>query len=666
MKLFIFTTDKFFQMIRKLLLSVLLFYGLQSQAQFFEGFEGTTYPDLATGQWNLNSGFWNVSDNGFGLAHSWTANTAVTAPPLVYNGAAAAYIDRENIGGGNTSEDWLVSPGIAITAESTLDFFSRTTIIGDQGTLYQVRVSTTSQDDHSSFTTIDGWNETDLGPSYNIYQQKIIPLGQFAGQTIYIAFVKSYFQPTASLSGDRWLIDNVSVSPSATTFNNVHGTVSYGTTLAECNPLNPIGGVAVGVANSTYGFNTNSGYYFNTLENNFTVSANINSPYFTINPPSYVFNYPVTGNAATANFCVTPDGIHHDLEISVMEAIPISAGFHAGYWVVYRNAGTQVESGSIDFSYDDNVLDFLSISQQSSGSGWTTTFNENYDFTDLAPLEQRQFYINYDVNSETDTPPVNVGDNVTFTATITSTAGGEETPINNSFTDNGTAVAAVDPNDIRVMEGTAISLAEADDYLHYIIRFQNVGTASATNIVVRDLIEADLDLSTIQVLSGSHSFTTNVENNIVEFKFNNINLPQEAADEPNSHGFVAFKIKPKNTVGVGSVITNNANIYFDYNYPITTNTVTTTVTALGTNEFNIENSFSLYPNPANASIAIGLKDGITVKDISIYNTLGQLVKAVDAVENTSFSVDISDLNSGIYLIQIVSDKGKATKKFVKL
>ncbi len=58
-------------------------------------------------------------------------------------------------------------------------------------------------------------------------------------------------------------------------------------------------------------------------------------------------------------------------------------------------------------------------------------------------------------------------------------------------------------------------------------------------------------------------------NNKVEFIFENINLP---FDDANNDGFVAFKIKTKSSLVLGDTFSNSANIYFDYNFPIVTNT----------------------------------------------------------------------------------------------
>ncbi|HLA55793.1 MAG TPA: hypothetical protein VK623_06815, partial [Flavobacterium sp.] len=92
-------------------------------SQFSEGFESSNLPDYATDTWNLGStglgsnGIWGVFDNGVGLGQSWKINSTVAVPPLVYEGAQAAYKDRENNGpAGSMARDYLATPLVTIPA----------------------------------------------------------------------------------------------------------------------------------------------------------------------------------------------------------------------------------------------------------------------------------------------------------------------------------------------------------------------------------------------------------------------------------------------------------------------------------------------------------------------------------------------------------------------
>jgi len=57
------------------------------------------------------------------------------------------------------------------------------------------------------------------------------------------------------------------------------------------------------------------------------------------------------------------------------------------------------------------------------------------------------------------------------------------------------------------------------------------------------------------------------------FHFENILLPDSTVNEPASHGFVQFRINQLTDNPIGTVIENTADIYFDLNKAIVTNTV---------------------------------------------------------------------------------------------
>ena len=115
---------------------------------------------------------------------------------------------------------------------------------------------------------------------------------------------------------------------------------------------------------------------------------------------------------------------------------------------------------------------------------------------------------------------------------------------------------------------------------------------------------------------------------------------------------------------LGNTFTNTANIYFDYNFPIVTNTASTTVSALSTQDFNFGTYFTLYPTPAKEILNIYVKGQIGVKSVTIYNILGQLVLAHTNAESIS-SLDVSQLKTGTYFIKLVTYRGTASQQFIK-
>jgi hypothetical protein len=72
-------------------------------------------------------------------------------------------------------------------------------------------------------------------------------------------------------------------------------------------------------------------------------------------------------------------------------------------------------------------------------------------------------------------------------------------------------------------------------------------------------------------------------------------------------------------------------------------------------------NFALYPNPVNDVLNVESKNGMIVNEITISDLSG---KVVNSVKNTS-SVNVSSLATGTYIINIDSNEGKATSKFLK-
>lgn len=70
-------------------------------------------------------------------------------------------------------------------------------------------------------------------------------------------------------------------------------------------------------------------------------------------------------------------------------------------------------------------------------------------------------------------------------------------------------------------------------------------------------------------------------------------------------------------------------------------------------------NFKIYPNPASKKIILDLNNS-TLKGVSIFNNLGQLVKV-----SATKTINISNLSKGIYFIEVKTNKGKAIKKLIK-
>ncbi len=51
--------------------------------------------------------------------------------------------------------------------------------------------------------------------------------------------------------------------------------------------------------------------------------------------------------------------------------------------------------------------------------------------------------------------------------------------------------------------------------------------------------------------------------------------------------------------------------------------------------------------------------------MEIYNLLGQRVQSVNSNSNNLNVINISELNSGMYMLKVVTEKGTSVRRFVK-
>lgn len=386
----------------------------------------------------------------------------------------------------------------------------------------------------------------------------------------------------------------------------------------------------------------------------YTLTPNIeNEDWFVAAPNNVIVSFLDSNNIIVQDFCFEAVGVHQDIEVVVLPIISAQPGFDAKYQIVYKNKGNQIASGDIELTFDDSVLDYVSSTE---GIASQTTGSLVWNYANLNPFESRSITVTLNVNSPMETPTVNIGDQLDFSATI-NPVGSDESPSDNTFNYKQEVIGSYDPNDITCLEGDMVSPDQIGEYLHYNINFENTGTAAATFVVVKDVIDgANYDISSLQIMYASHEMQTTVTNNTIEFIFDNINL------EPNEKGNVVFKIKTLNTLTVGNSVSNQAEIFFDYNFPIETNIATTSFQVLSVDEFGIDNSISVFPNPSKDKVTLASKSNL--KSIKVYDAMGRLVFE-DSADNLNYTLNISNYAIGIYYLKINAEFGQKVERLIK-
>ncbi len=198
--------------------------------------------------------------------------------------------------------------------------------------------------------------------------------------------------------------------------------------------------------------------------------------------------------------------------------------------------------------------------------------------------------------------------------------------------------------------------------LTYTIRFQNTGTYLAERVVITDTLSSSLQWNTVRFVSSSHPCTwVLLDNGVLRFAFDQIMLPDSGANEPNSHGFVKFAMKPVSTLINGAQVSNIANIYFDYNAPVITNDAVFTVdNTSGTAEANNATGLKLWPDPVSDVLHLAT-EASNVLSVQIYDMHGRRVLH----SGPANSVDVSALAAGIYAVHVTTSTATYVRSVVK-
>jgi uncharacterized repeat protein (TIGR01451 family) len=412
-----------------------------------------------------------------------------------------------------------------------------------------------------------------------------------------------------------------------------------------------------------YGTSNNGNFYIaeNNPSNTYNLSYTINSDYssfFSCSANYSSVSVPTGSGSNTYYFPITQLQPYNDLEIQIIPNGSPRPGFVQTMEIQYKNKATQmVNSGTINFTHDPLV----SLLYVSESSATTTSTGFSFAFTNLAANESRSILLSLQIPT---IPTVFMNQILTNSATIDPVIG-DTFPLTNSSVVSQAVVAAFDPNDKMEIHGREIDIDEftTNDYLTYTIRFENVGNGSAEFIRVEDALDSSLNENSLIMVSSSHNYNMTRTGNQLVWNFYNINLPPTSVNSELSHGYIQFRIKPNVGFAIGDIIPNTADIYFDYNPPITTNTFETEfVEQLKTVSFS-NFDFVMHPNPAESILNINSETSLNT--VRIYDVIGKSILEVQNFNSSSKTIDVSELSSGIYFVEVTTySNAKTTKKLV--
>ncbi|TYP69910.1 DUF7619 domain-containing protein [Aquimarina intermedia] len=453
--------------------------------------------------------------------------------------------------------------------------------------------------------------------------------------------------------------------------NTVEGYLFYNENRDACLTEVPIQNALVTLTTngSTYCTNTNTlGYYTFTIENkgSYTVSIDDELPDNLVIPETETGTFDSFENTHTINFCIEgPD--YYDLSIIFLPINEARPGFVSQNDIVYTNNGTTEISGEITLEFDQNTINGH---RALPNYDLIETNKMTWTFSNLQPYESRVIWADFEIAAP---PTVNGDDILTYTATITN-SNTDANPLDNTYVLEQLVVNSFDPNDKRVKQGETFYEEEVGEYLEYMVRFQNTGTASAINVVLKDTLDPNLNWDSFKMIAASHEYKLKiVDGNKIDFIFDNIHLPDSTSNERESNGYVSFKVKPKSTLTVGDSIKGKADIYFDFNLPIETNVVSTKVIerpepVAPIKEKILEHIFAIYPIPV-------IDDKLYVK---LDNTRNKIYKSSFitlsgkeisitpvSINRNEFIFDTSSIFLKVFFLKLTTDQGVHIEKIVK-
>jgi len=403
-----------------------------------------------------------------------------------------------------------------------------------------------------------------------------------------------------------------------------------------------------------------------------SLATGYNPNYFSVSPATYTVITDTSSQIFSGrDFVLTALGNQTDLGVHISQSLH-RPGFDNYFVVSYSNVGnTVINSGNLSLDLDAQIS-FISASEAAVQSGQ----NLAWTFSNLQPFETRQIEVMVNV-------PVSVPLGNFITYNLSGTVAQTDADTSNNFAQvQNTVVGAYDPNDINANKDgilICVNSNEENEDIFYKIRFQNTGTFYAEDVIVQDTLSNYLDISTLQTLATSHAYSLEVQNVLrnnqpavaVKWIFNNINLIDSFTNEPLSHGFIEFKIKPKADLLLAQVAQNNffvesqAHIYFDFNAPVNTNIDSIWVgLCVGINSQNEQNtSFKIIPNPNNGDFILNASIELETANLFIYSQLGELVHN-QKISGNNPQISLKELPKGVYFIQVQTSKGNFSQKMI--
>lgn len=381
-------------------------------------------------------------------------------------------------------------------------------------------------------------------------------------------------------------------------------------------------------------------------------------PHFHFSPSTRNVTLSQPGETSIGNnFAMQPEGIINDLRVILTPMGNLNRGRSTQYMISYSNLGTTTINdiiAALNFPGEltlDNTNPVFS-SQADQELSW----NIGSLKPGQAGMITVQFYVPV---------PVLVGSVFSFKATIHPLED-DAVPEDNISELLHTVTGSFDPNFKEVSPEGNISPAQvtAQEQFTYTVHFQNTGNDVAFEVIIRDTISTNFEILEIETIAASHEYTFNMKSGAAVWTFADIMLLDSTANEPQSHGFVKYRIIPKQTLQLGDEIKNTAHIFFDFNEPVVTNSTNNRV-SIPLSVINASvNQLEVYPNPSKGVFMLTTPTK-SKGSLRITTAEGQVIQIIDHIDwSQEIIIDLNEQPRGLYIIQAILQEGVVTKKVI--
>lgn len=268
----------------------------------------------------------------------------------------------------------------------------------------------------------------------------------------------------------------------------------------------------------------------------------------------------------TIYFGLKPNQAITEIQANISHSLPRCNEF-VTFDAIASNQGTTIADGILWLNIDESITDVQFV----DSPDYEEQLRYGWDFENLYPGNNVKKQIILQLPGP---PELEIGQVISFNSEVVfnDENGENQAVIQNPFLIE--VQCAYDPNDKLAQPIYPESYALIGEELIYRIRFQNTGNAVAYDVVIEDELDTELDLSTFKVVASSHKDVLNtfLKNNKATFEFKNIYMPDSTANFDESQGYVMYSIKANESILENYPIENTAEIYFDFNPAIITNT----------------------------------------------------------------------------------------------